>query len=55
MKALKKRSLIMRNMMKYAISELRILKYSKGCKFIVGLEYAFQTPNFLYLVLEYCP
>ncbi|CAD8094423.1 unnamed protein product [Paramecium sonneborni] len=53
MKALKKKTLIQQKQIKYAITEANVLK---SCKhpFILGLHYAFQTPNYLYLVLDYC-
>ena len=54
MKALKKRQLIMRNLIKYAISEAQILNKLKNQKFIINLKYAFQTPHFLYFVTDYC-
>lgn len=54
LKALKKSTLILKKQLKYAIGEVNILKklYSP---FILQLHYAFQTPHYLYLCLDYCP
>ena len=40
--------------MKYAITERNVLSYSNH-PFIVRLNYAFQTPDKLFLLLEFCP
>lgn len=40
--------------MKYAKTERDVLTYTKH-PFIVGLKYAFQTPEKLFLLLEYAP
>ena len=53
-KILSKKQITMHNLMKYAKAERNILSYSKH-PFIVGIEYAFQNPESLFLVLEYCP
>ena len=68
MKALRKRTLMLKKQMKYAISEANILKNSDH-PFILKLHYCFQvlllyishinlknhkTPQFLYMVLDYC-
>jgi hypothetical protein len=50
MKALRKRTLLLKKQMKYAISEANILKNSKH-PFILGLHYCFQVksqPNFAF-------
>lgn len=54
LKALKKKTLIVKKQLKYAISEANVLKKANH-PFIINLHYAFQTPNFLYLALDYCP
>eukprot|EP01017_Pseudomicrothorax_dubius_P042607 TRINITY_DN6981_c0_g5_i1.p1 TRINITY_DN6981_c0_g5~~TRINITY_DN6981_c0_g5_i1.p1 ORF type:complete len:338 (-),score=90.87 TRINITY_DN6981_c0_g5_i1:98-1063(-) len=54
MKALKKRNLILKNQLKYALTEANVLKAANS-PFILSLHYAFQTPQYLYLVLDYCP
>lgn len=53
LKALKKKSLIVNKQLKYAIIEANILKQANN-PFIINLHYAFQTPHYLYLALDYC-
>jgi serum/glucocorticoid-regulated kinase 2 len=53
MKALKKKTLIVKNQLKYAITECNVLK-SVNHPFVLSLHYAFQTPQYLYLVMDYC-
>jgi serine/threonine protein kinase len=54
LKALKKKTLILKKQLKYAITEAKVLKLANH-PFIINLHYAFQTPNFLYLALDFCP
>ncbi|CAG9318283.1 unnamed protein product [Blepharisma stoltei] len=54
MKVLSKQMLREKNQLKYAIAECKILKNIRH-PYIVPLYWAFQTPNSLYMVLEYCP
>ena len=54
MKILNKKFLIKNKLLKYAITECNILKITK-CPFIITLHYAFQTPENLYMVIDYCP
>jgi len=54
MKVLKKAFLVKNNHLKYAISECNILKQSSH-PFVLKLHYAFQTPENLYMILDYCP
>jgi protein-serine/threonine kinase len=54
LKALKKKNLILQKQLKYAIIEANILKQANN-PFIVNLHFAFQTPHYLYLALDYCP
>ena len=42
------------NLVRYARTERNVLSYTKH-PFIVGLNFAFQTPEKLYLILDYCP
>lgn len=53
LKALKKKNLIVQKQLKYAIIEANILKQANN-HFIINLHYAFQTPHYLYLALDYC-
>ncbi|EGR29479.1 protein kinase domain protein [Ichthyophthirius multifiliis] len=52
-KALKKKPLIIKKQLRYAVTEANVLKMCNN-PFVLGLHYAFQTPNYLYLVLDYC-
>ena len=54
MKSLSKSALQKQKQLKYAISECKIMKQLSH-PFIVPLYFAFQTPKYLYLILEYCP
>ena len=42
------------NLVKYAKTERDVLTYMRH-PFIVGLKYAFQTPEKLFLLLDYAP
>ena len=54
MKSLSKSMLQKQKQLKYAISECKIMKQLNH-PFIVPLYFAFQTPKYLYLILELCP
>ena len=54
MKVLQKRKIMSHNLVKYALTERNVLSYTKHT-FIVSLNYAFQTPEKLFLILDYCP
>mmetsp|Transcript_37269 Transcript_37269/g.89092 ORF Transcript_37269/g.89092 Transcript_37269/m.89092 type:complete len:730 (+) Transcript_37269:51-2240(+) len=54
MKVLRKRKILNRNLMRYALTERNLLSYIRH-PFIVRLYHAFQTPSCLVLVLQYCP
>lgn len=54
MKILRKNKIMGQNLVKYAMTERNVLSYIKH-PFIVGLKYAFQTQNKLFLILDYCP
>lgn len=53
MKVLSKRSLIERKEVAHTISERNVLIQSSNSPFIVGLKFSFQTPEHLYLVMDY--
>ena len=53
MKSMKKADLSSKGEMKYAVSELSILKQFDH-PFILRLQYAFQTPLYLHMVMEVC-
>lgn len=42
------------NLVRYAKTERNVLSYTKH-PFIVNLNYAFQTRDKLFLILDYCP
>ena len=54
MKVLQKSKVQQHNLKRYALTERNILS-SIDHPFIVKAQYAFQTPEKLYLVLDYCP
>ena len=54
MKVLNKSYLIKKKLLRYAITECNVLKQS-DCPFIIKLHYSFQTPENLYMILDYCP
>jgi serine/threonine protein kinase len=54
MKILNKKQLMGNNLVKYAKTERDVLTYVKH-PFIVGLKSSFQTPEKLFLLLEYAP
>ena len=54
MKVLNKLYLIQKQLLRYAITECNVLKKS-DCPFIIKLHYSFQTPENLYMILDYCP
>jgi serine/threonine protein kinase len=53
MKVLRKDKIMGHNLIKYAKTERDVLSYVKH-PFIVSLNYAFQTPEKLFLILDYC-
>lgn len=54
MKVIDKQYLIRNHQLRYAITECNILKQSNH-PFIIKLHYSFQTPDYLYMILDYCP
>lgn len=54
MKVLLKSTLMSQNLMKYALTERNVLSVTNH-PFIVKLNYAFQTADRLFLILDYCP
>ena len=54
MKVLRKKFLLDNNQLKYALSEINILKKCSH-PFIIKLHFSFQTPSNLYLIIDYCP
>ena len=54
MKILKKAFLVKNNHLRYAITECNILKQAAH-PYVIKLHYSFQTPDNLYMILDYCP
>lgn len=54
MKVINKKYLIRNQQLRYAVTECNVLKQINH-PFIIKLHYAFQTPDFLYMILDYCP
>ena len=54
MKVLYKSKVMKHNLTKYAITERNVLSLTNHT-FIVKMIYAFQTPDKLFLILDYCP
>jgi tRNA A-37 threonylcarbamoyl transferase component Bud32 len=54
MKIINKKFLIKNQQLRYAVTECNVLKQAKH-PFIITLHYAFQTPDHLYMILDYCP
>lgn len=54
MKVINKKYLIRNQQLRYAVTECNVLKQIDH-PFIIKLHYAFQTPDFLYMILDYCP
>lgn len=54
MKVLQKDKIISQNLIKYALTERNVLSYMKH-PFIVTLNFAFQTADKLFLILNLCP
>jgi serine/threonine protein kinase len=54
MKVLQKAKIMGQNLVKYAVTERNVLSITRH-PFIVGLNFAFQTKDKLFLILDYCP
>jgi len=54
MKVLKKAFLYKNKHLKYAITECNVLKQANH-PFVIKMHYSFQTPDNLYMILDYCP
>lgn len=54
MKVINKKYLIKNQQLRYAVTECNVLKQLSH-PFIIKLHYAFQTPDYLYMILDYCP
>ena len=55
MKVMNKNYIIQKKYLHYVVSEFEIMKSLAGFPFILDLHYCFQTANYLYLIIDYCP
>ena len=55
MKVMNKNYIIKKKYLHYVVSEFQIMKTLNGFPFILDLHYCFQTANYLYLIIDYCP
>ena len=55
MKVMNKNYILNKKYLHYIINEFEIMKILSGFSFIMELHYCFQTANYLYLVIDYCP
>lgn len=53
MKAISKKFLFTTKQLKYALTECQVLK-TVNHTFVIKMHYAFQTPKYLYFILDYC-
>ena len=54
MKVLSKQRIVENNLVRYALTERNVMSVADH-PFIVGLNFAFQTTDKLFLILDYCP
>jgi len=45
----------MKNQMKYAITERKVLIRCRLCKYVIPMYFAFQTPDCLYMAFKFVP
>lgn len=45
----------MKNQMKYAITERKVLIHCRQCKYVIPMYFAFQTPDYLYMAFKFVP
>jgi len=55
MKVMNKNYIIEKRYLHYVVSEFEIMKSLSGFPFVLDLHYCFQTANFLYMIIDYCP
>ena len=55
MKVMNKNYIIKKKYLHYVISEFEIMKSLSGFPFILDIHYCFQSANYLYLIVDYCP
>ena len=55
MKVMNKNYIIFKKYLHYVVSEFEIMKSLSGFPFVLDLHYCFQSANFLYMIIDYCP
>ena len=55
MKVMNKNYVIKKKYLHYIVSEFQIMKLLGGFPFVLDLHYCFQSANYLYLIIDYCP
>ena len=55
MKVMNKNYIIFKKYLHYVISEFEIMKDLSGFPFVLDLHYCFQSANYLYMIMDYCP
>ena len=55
MKVMNKNYIIQKKYLHYVVSEFKIMKLISGFPFVLDLHYCFQSSNYLYLIIDYCP
>ena len=55
MKVMNKNYIIHKKYLHYVVSEFEIMKSLSGFPFVLDLHYCFQSANYLYMIIDYCP
>ena len=55
MKVMNKNYIIFKKYLHYVVSEFEIMKSLSGFPFVLDLHYCFQSANYLYMIIDYCP
>ena len=55
MKVMNKNYIIKKKYLHYVVSEFEIMKTLAGFPFVLDLHYVFQSANYLYFIIDYCP
>ena len=55
MKVMNKNYIIKKKFLHYIVSEFEIMKSLSGFPFVLDLHYCFQSANYLYIIIDYCP
>ena len=55
MKVMNKNYIIKKKYLHYVVSEFEIMKTIAGFPFVLDLHYVFQSANYLYFIIDYCP